>query len=168
MPFLGNSFSPPFKDILAGPNGFLASSWERFIRSSYERLLPLGVENSFSLKNNQSVAVDITDLKFSARAVSVAFIDFLIQRVTTGIGAVQLTAAGTIAAVYRPTSVAWEIHAIGTAGPSTSGITFSITAAGQVQYTSTNVGGTAQISKICWRDRTLAGKNNLYSSMAVK
>jgi len=168
MPFLGDSFSPPFKDVLAGPDGFLASSWERFIRSAYDRLLPLGVENSFPLKNNQSAAADITDLKFSARAVSAAFIDFLIQRTTTGSGAVQLTAAGTIAAVYRPNSAAWVLHAIGTAGPSTSGITFSITAAGQVQYTSTNEGGTAQISKICWRDRTLAGKNKLYSSMAVK
>jgi hypothetical protein len=166
--FPKRSFEAPYRDQLTDSNGIISYPWAAFIRGVFDRLYSLGAESFFTLINNQASAADITGMKFSARGVSVAFVDYLIQRVTTGAGAAELIAAGNCIFVYNPISLNWSKQQIGSEGPGTSGITLSITAAGQVQYTSTNVTGAASISKIFWRARTLAAKNKLYSSVAAK
>lgn len=165
---LQRSFEVPYRDQVLDSNGVLANAWEWFFRAVVERIYPLGDEDSILLVNNQAAVANVTNLKFNSKGVSQAFVDFLIQRVTTGAGAVELIASGMFAAVYKPTSNTWAIQMIGTPGPSTSGITFSITALGQVQYTSTNETGTASISKLCWRARTLGAKNEKYSSVGSR
>lgn len=111
---------------------------------------------------------DITDLKFNLRGVSQATVDFLIQRVTTSGGATELIESGMFVVSYNPTSADWSLTMIGTPGPDDSGIDFSIDSNGQVQYVSTSITGTASISKITWRSRTLGAKNSLYSSVGAK
>lgn len=161
MPVTG-TWVVPYRDRVTDSSGLLSDTFQSFMRVLYDRVNPIGEEKSFTLVNNVAVAASIEGMKFDPRKISVAHIDFLIQRVTTGGGATQLIAAGTFIIAYRPNPVGWSYYSLG-AGPDASGITFTITSAGQVQYTSTNITGTASISKLYWRARTMSGKNVLYS-----
>ena len=155
---------PPFQDKISNEGGYVLETWTDFFAAVADALIPLGKEKSYQLKNNLAVAESIEGLSFDSRRISQVVVDFYIQRVTTGSGATEIVTTGTFHLAYKPTSNSWAIVTIGTPGPSTSGVTFSITADGSVQYTSTNVTGTAQISKITWRARTMAAKSNIYST----
>ena len=163
-----DSFEVPIRDRPLRSDGFVDTVWGWFFRSITDRVYPLGQEQSFALVNNQSSAANITGLKFNHKKVSMAAIDYCVQRVTTSTGAVELTEAGLLYAVYEPTSEDWALQAMTGAGPDDAGITFTITAAGQVQYTTTNITGTAYLSRIFWRARTLAGKTSLYSQLGAR
>jgi len=162
---IASLFRPPYKDSLIDNSGLLTRPWELFFRFISAFLEPLGVERYFPLENNISTAKDITGLSFNSEGISQAIVEFFIQRVTTGAGATELITSGVFHVVYKPTTNAWVLTVIGTPGPSVSGITFSITAAGQVQYTSTNITGTSSISKISYRTRTISGKSSTYSAV---
>lgn len=158
-----NTFDVPYKDPVQDISGLLTTSWEWFFRSLWERLYPLGIERSFDIANNVSGATDITGMKFSSNGVSQVHIDFLVQRVTTGGSAVELIESGFFIISYKPTSQTWAITLVEINHPSNSGVDFTVTADGQIQYTSTNEAGTASISKLYWRARTIGGKNQQYS-----
>ena len=151
----------PYDDPIADSQGLMSRSWQNFFRLLRQILFPLGIERTFELTNNQAMAADVENLVFSCRSVSYAAVDYLIQRVTTGGGAVEQVEAGTFYAAYLPTSENWALSSI----PSTAGVTLTVSADGQVQYTSTNVGGTEFISRIIWRARTLAAKHSSYSEV---
>lgn len=136
----------------------LALTWQHFFRKLYDLVSPMGFEKSFLLVNNQAAAADIAGFQLSSSKLNHAIIEYFIQRVTTGGGATELIESGILIAGYKPTSAAWELITIGTPGPNVSGVTLSITADGQVKYTSTSVTGTAWLSKITYRVRTLAAK----------
>ena len=104
-------------------------------------------------------------MSVNSSKVSHAVVEYLIQRVTTGGGAVELIQAGMFHLVYLPTSDTWNIVAIGTPGPGASGITFTVTSSGQVRYTSTNITGTESLSRIAFRIRTLSSKSQSYSKI---
>lgn len=154
----------PLRDPVTDSSGIIARTWLEFFRFVQLIVEPLGFEKNFALVNNVAVAANIDGLTFTSKTVSQAVVDFFIQRVTTGIGATEILTSGTFHLVYKPTSNAWALVIMGTPGPSASGITFSVTAAGQVQYTSSNITGTASISKISWRARTMGGKSHTYST----
>lgn len=151
----------PHRDKITVESGLVSRTWETFFRTVRRVLDPLGIEKYATLTNNQASAADIEGMLFSYRGVSQASVDYLIQRVTTGTGATELVEAGTFYLAFKPTSAAWVL----TNGPTTSGITLSVTTSGQVQYVSTNITGTASISKITFRARVLAGKNHQYSDV---
>lgn len=153
------SLQAPNQNQLTGEDGKVSREWDVFFRDIQESLSALGVEKYFKLTNNQVAAANIEGLSFDYRKFSQVSVDYLIQRVTTGGGAQEKIESGTFYLVYKPTSNAWVLSG----GPTTSGITLTITAAGQVQYTSTNLTGTASISKITFKARTLAAKNSQYS-----
>lgn len=150
---------PPYQNKLVDAEGIIDRVWAVFFRELESFLTPLGKERTAELVNNQSGAADIEGLAFDKTRVSQAAVDYLIQRVTTGGGAVELIEAGTFYAAYKPTSNSWALTNV----PSTANVTLSITSAGQVQYTTSNEGGTAYISRIVWRARTLQGKHSSYS-----
>lgn len=152
----------PSNDLVLEGN-LISRVWRSFFDLIKRKLDPLGEEQSFQLTNNLGVAADITGLTFDKAGVSQAIIDYVIQRVTTGGGATELIEAGIKYVVYKPTTAAWAIGTFGTPGPGASGVTLTITATGQVQYTSSNITGTASISRIVWRARTLAAKSSQYS-----
>lgn len=154
--------NPPFKDQVANEKGLLSPSWTSYFNILTKIVSPLGSEKSFSLKNNLAVAEDIEGLSFTSKVTSHAVVEYLIQRITD---TNEVVAAGIFNAVYKPTSDDWSLVTVGTPGPSSSGITFSITNSGQVKYTSSDVTGTVSISKITWRARTLAAKSSQYSVM---
>lgn len=157
------TFKPPYKSALADQSGLASKDWSFFFRRMMDLLIPLGAEKNFSLVNNQAVAADIEGMKFDSERESQAIVDYLIQRVTTGGGAQEKIEAGSFYAAFRPTSNNWILT--GDVPTATSGVTLSVTALGQVQYVSTNLTGTASISKIAFRVRTLAAKNSQYSEV---
>lgn len=164
MALVKQSLAIPNDNQIVDMTGQLTKAWSWFFLKVFERLYPLGSEQFFDIVNNQAGAADITGMIFDKRGVSQATVDYLIQRVTTGGSAVELIETGTFRAVYRPTSEDWElVPDVDPDEPDNSGVAFSITSEGQVQYTSSNVGGTAYISKLYWRARTLAGKHHSYS-----
>ncbi len=158
----------PFESEISDIKGILTQPWQAMFRLLKTLIDPLGVEQFFTLVNNQASAADITGLALNYKQNSHGIVEYLIQRVTTSTGATELITGGMFHLVWKPTTAAWAIQAIGTAGPSTSGITFTVTAAGQVQYTSTNITGTASISRIVYRVRTLEAKSSIYSRMGAR
>lgn len=164
MSILQTSFEVPYKTRLLEHGGLLSRPWVWFFRNLWERLYPLGIEKSFPIVNNQASAADITGLKFDKRGVTCAFMEYLIQRVTTGGSAVELTEAGLIIFTYNPTSDNWNTTQSIVDNPDNSGVTFTMASTGQVQYTSSSIAGDASISQLHYRVRTLAGKNSQYSA----
>ena len=159
------SFRIPYPEKVLREDGFISNSWRWFLESVQSRLAALGDEKAFTLANNQAVAADVTQLSLDKSGVTMAVLEYLVQRVTTGAGAQELTEVGILIFVYNPTSATWSMVTVSEHNPDNAGIVFSITAAGQVQYTTTNITGTASISTLWYRLRTLGGKNAVYSTM---
>ncbi len=149
----------PIKTPITDENGNLSRPWGVYLLEIEKALVPLGIEKYFELVNNTAVAADIEGLSFDKQKVSQASVDYLIQRVTTGGGAVEKIETGTFYLAYLPTSNNWVLSSV----PSTAGVTLTVTSGGQVQYTSSNETGTASISKLTYKARTLAAKNSQYS-----
>ncbi|CAB4152345.1 hypothetical protein UFOVP610_7 [uncultured Caudovirales phage] len=222
-------FEVPYKDELTTSENKLSLPWQKFFRLVQERVNPLGKEVSFNLENNISVAEDVEGLQFNYEKIGGAFVDYLIQRVTTGSGAIeaieigrlflnynptsnnwslyrltndksfersatilnnqavavdvpglsfnssspslisieyilqrittgggatQLIQSGILHLVRQPSTPSWNLRHIGSPGPDSS-ITFSVTSGGRIQYTSTNITGTASISKMTYRIKTI-------------
>lgn len=159
------SVSVPLNSAIVTTSGFVSELWGSFFGIVLDRLGPLGVETSQVIENNKTTAVVIPGLSFNKLQLSYALIEYFIQRVTTSTGATELIEAGTLRLVYKPTSESWSLTVVGTSGPDDAGIDFSITADGKIYYTSTNITGTAQLSRLIYRVRTLDGKSTVYSSM---
>lgn len=158
-------FVVPYRDPMTDSSGIVSQVWQYFFRGLFSAIDPLGVEKTFPLANNVTPtilnpALDIDGLSFNFKNVGMVIVDYVIQRVTTSTGAMEKIEGGSFILVYKPTSLTWVLSS----GPSTAGITLSVTSAGQVQYISSNLTGTPSISKITWRARTLASKNALYST----
>lgn len=149
---------PPLKNKIH-QDGFVERAWGVFFSELERRLSPYGVEKYAELSNNQIAAANVDGLVFNKAKVGAAFVDYLIQRVTTGVDATELIEVGTFEVCYRPTSDDWVIYN----DPISAGVTLTITATGQIQYTSSIITGTASISKLTYRARTLAAKNSEYS-----
>lgn len=157
----------PAKDKVVESSGLVTRPWDEFFRLIRIIIDPLGREKDFPLENNISVAKDITELSFSAATVSQAVVDYVIQRVTTSTGAVELIQTGSFYVVYKPVSLTWVLLSMGTPAPSNAGITLSINTKGQMKYTSSNITGTPSISRIVYRARTLGAKNYQYSKAGL-
>lgn len=165
MTNLRQSFYPPFDNKIVDESGMLTEEWAWFFREVFERLYPLGREKHFTIVNNQSSAADVTGLKFSPRGVTCVLFKYLVQRLTSS---VELTEAGLLIFVYNPDSENWSKITLSEENPKDAGITFTITAAGQVQYATDSQSGTPVISSLWYRAETLAGKNSLYSKVGAR
>lgn len=150
----------PFQDKISSPTGLLSYTWEVFFRHLYQAISPLGLEKSFQIVNNQTLAVAIDGLQFDFTKVNHVIIDMFIQRVGMGIGAVELLESMTLHLVYKPRSATWALTKIPGHGNGTSGVTLSTNAKGQVLYASDNQVGdfSKGISKMTFRARTLSAK----------
>lgn len=95
---------------------------------------------TFSIANNNAVASNVTGLSFNTGLVRAAFIDYSVYRTSTSNPSGQ-SEGGQLIAVYdnsASTGNKWSL----TQGPvnGNSGIIFSMTDAGQIQYTTTDIG----------------------------
>jgi hypothetical protein len=109
------------------------------VKTYADSLVPAFVSNqvSFTIANNQSSAANITGLIFSPATYRSAKVEYAIYRQTddalTGVAQV-----GQLRLVYNSQQASWLLSD-DYAGQS-SGVEFSITALGQVQYTSSDLG----------------------------
>ena len=163
MASISNSFKAPFNELFLDDNGMISNAWQWFFREVQSRLYAFGKENVMILENGAS-ATDITNAKFDKSGVTAVFFEYLCQRVTTGGSAVELTEVGILMFVYNPTSATWSKVTVSEANPDDAGLTITINSSGQLKYATSTITGTALISSLWWRARTLSGKNINYST----
>lgn len=96
-------------------------------------------DTAFTFSNNQGSAASVTGLVFSSSSVKSAHCWISVRRVTS---TTDIRSEVELWLAYDTTDSAWYIYDQEEHG-NTSGITWSVTSVGQVQYTSTNVGGTS-------------------------
>jgi hypothetical protein len=143
-----------FNDIPTRTNTQVNVSWWNSLRAAgafLENMLGGGiaVETQFTIANNQSSAASITGLVFDKTVYITAEVQYTVMRKTdTAASGVRET--GRLLCTYESQENAWNIEPLVdtfmTNGP--SGITFSITSAGQIQYTSTNITGANYVGKM--------------------
>jgi hypothetical protein len=153
----------PFSDpVVESDSRTLTRAWEQFFRKIQDVVNYSSDEQSFTLVNNQAGAADLTPLTFDYRYTSQAVIEYVIQRTSSS---AELIQTGMKIVVYKPRANTWSILEYGTSGPDASGVTFTITSSGQVQYTTTNQGGTIALSRIVFRVREIKAKSSTYSNL---
>lgn len=109
------------------------------------------LETAFNIANNQTVFSDITGLIFNAASVRAADISYSIFRVSTANPSGH-TEKGTIQLIYD-NNIGWFINQGNILG--SSGVTFSVTNTGQLQYKSTDINSTGYTGTMKFRAKTL-------------
>lgn len=97
-------------------------------------------QKTFTISNNVTSFTDIAGLTFNTGLVRAAFIDYSVYRTSTGSPS-GFSESGNINIVYDNLAAPgskWRI--VGGSIPGNSGVTFTITDAGQFQYKSTDMG----------------------------
>src|SRR5271166_6383234 len=92
----------------------------------------------YTMISNVNTNIALPSLTFPTSNVRSAFIYYSVYRNTTGIGAMTLSETGELEVVYNPNGPIgnkWDIS--NEHGGSNSGVTFTITDQGQVQFSST-------------------------------
>ena len=108
-------------------------------------------EESFTLANNQVGAANITSLLFDPAETKAVHIYVEVRR-TTSIN--ELISTGRICLFYRALTTTWEI--IDELSGDEDGVVFTITAGGQVQYTSSSLAGTGYVGTMKFKAITFA------------
>jgi hypothetical protein len=155
----------PANEAAVDRGGIITRPWITFFNYVKNIVDAEMAEKFFTLENDVSTPTAIEGMSFKKEFVSLAAVRYLIQRITTGVGAVDLIESGTFHLVYRPFTDTWEMHSIGTGGPDTSGVTLTVNSDGQVEYESTDETGTASIFRIIWKTQILNGKHYQYSAV---
>lgn len=96
-------------------------------------------ETTFTFANNQSSVANVTGCLFSSASCKSAKVDVAVRRSTNSS---QLRSWVEIYLTYDDNGTAWQVSDQVWHGDD-PGLTFSVTAGGQVQYVSTNVAGSS-------------------------
>lgn len=132
-----------FNDIAVRANGQrILNDWFNSLRTAgvqVEALLGVNYipETTFAVGSSVSSATDVTGLRFDKANVGGAQVFIFIHRKTVSD---EVVALGKITAIYRAKSDTWDL--VQQIDGDDSLLTFSITAQGQVQYTSQSIGST--------------------------
>ncbi len=146
--------------IFTSGGGTSAPSWTTNTSAAYLGSGVIG-ETTFTIANNQATPANVTGLFFDPVSIRSAEIDVQYYRNTTGAGATEMSARSKFLATYKTVAGSWDLAPLGSGGDfdvgtgEPAGITLSITAAGQVQYISTNFSGTAATSVMHFRASTM-------------
>ncbi len=97
---------------------------------------------SFNLANNVASPTNVTGMTFDTSTVRSAIIQYSIYRSTNSN---ETSECGNMYVTYSSTAGTWEL-AQNYAG--SSGVIFTITNAGQIQYVSSNLSGTGYVGKL--------------------
>lgn len=158
-------FQVPYRDKMLEATGLLSRPWELFFRNIKDLLDPMGSEKNIDIVNNQATPLSIEGLSFSTNKANQGIVEYYIEIMTTGFLGVELIESGVFHVVRKAKSETWEIVSMPTPGPSTSGVSFSITTSGQIQYTSADSPGTPYVSRMSYRVRTLTAKNAVFTGI---
>jgi hypothetical protein len=108
------------------------------------------LQTSFSLANDvtEEDNANVTGLQFDTSQVRSAIIEYSIYRSTSSD---ELSECGTMLVTYKSTASSWEVarYSVGDAG-----VTFTLTSAGQAQYTSSDMAGTGYSGLLKFRARS--------------
>jgi hypothetical protein len=131
-----------------------ATAWAEEVSSVLTSLLGSGdiIQTDATITNNTTSAADVTGLLFNNAVTRAANISYTILRATTSPVA-SLIETGTIYLTLNTVTLTWYISQTKSED---AGVNFSITALGQVQYTSTNMTGTGYTGTITFQARTLS------------
>jgi hypothetical protein len=131
-----------------------ATAWASAVTSLLANVTGSGdiAPTSANIANNQSSVANVIGLSFDTSTVRGAIVEYSVYRNSTLAGATELVETGTMYLGYKSVAATWEIAIVGSAG---AGTTFSITNTGQVQYTSTNMTGSAYAGVIKFRARAI-------------
>lgn len=113
------------------------------------------IQNTFTVANNQTSPANVVGLIFNTGQVRAAIIEYSVYRTSTA-NPTGFTESGTLEIAYDNLAAPgskWSL--IGTDLNGLSGVTFSITDTGQVQYTSTDLGSTGYSGNMHFRARAL-------------
>lgn len=102
-----------------------------------------------TVANNQAVAANVTGLSFDGSTYRSVCIRYSIARVTSS---TEMNCIGSLDISYNTTTGVWDMT--NDASNQNAGITFDVTNAGQVTYTSTNLSGTGYVGTIRWSAKT--------------
>ena len=109
------------------------------------------LETAFTVDNNIAAATNVTSLAFNTTSVRAAEIDYSIYRATDA--PTELTETGKMLIVYKNTANTWFLTRT-TSGDDT-GVEFTITTTGQIQYTSTDISGANYTGIMKFRAKSL-------------
>ena len=147
-----------FSDVPVRLNGqTFEVSWVNLLRTAgiaVESLLGTGYlgETEASIANGQGSAANVTGLVFASASVKGAFIFGSVQRKTDSADAYALD---ILYAAYNSRTSTWDITPVVAGGY--SGLTYTITAAGQIQYTSDTLAGGSYTGVIRFKAITFGG-----------
>lgn len=99
-----------------------------------------------------AVNQDVTGLLIDGATYKSAFIEYMVYRSST---TEEKLEAGCLVATYKPTAGTWTLTSTEISGE-LSGVDFTMTATGQVQYSSTALAGLTPASKLVYRLRRLS------------
>ena len=127
--------------------------WE--VPFKFRRVVDEEVINSMiaTINNNVTTATDVTDMLLDSASYKSAKVFFEIFRKTDS---EERVANGWLTAVYYTATNSWDITPGGSYDGNETGVIFSITAAGQVKYTSDNMAGTNYSGQITFKEFTFA------------
>lgn len=131
--------------------GESASAWAEEVTEVLNSVLGTNdiIQTSFNIANNQAAAANVTGLVFNTAAVRAVIVEYSIYRTTN---TNEIAESGLLNAVYKSTAATWELSQISVGDAQ---VTFSVTSAGQFQYTSTNLAGTGYSGLMKFRARTV-------------
>lgn len=123
----------------------ITADWFNILQAAGENLENIvGLSGqTFTLANNQSSPADLLLLSFAGSVFRSFEIKYNIYFNSTGSGATEVSEVGSFIGVYNTVAGTWVLTYGPIGGnPVPTGVLFSITNAGQVQYTSPNFTGT--------------------------
>jgi len=123
-------------------NGRVFVSWWNDIRTYLVEIFGGGSigETSVELANGQGSAVDVSGLSFDGALYRAAEVQYAIHR-KTDTASSEVVAIGTLRLSWSEDSSSWVTAGEERSENKDTGIEFSVTSVGQVQYTSTTIAG---------------------------
>lgn len=128
---------PVSGDELWGPD---VTDWAVSVTAQLANLVvsgDLGPTVLVNILNNQVAAANVTSLAFDPATIRSAQVEYFVYR-TFNSGSEEVVENGTMYLTYKDIANEWDMVLVGS-NVTGSGVTFTITNAGQVQYTSSNL-----------------------------
>jgi len=134
--------------------GDAVTSWSQAVSSQLLNTTAtgdIGPTTSVTIANNQATPLNVNNLVINSALYRAGFVEYFVQRTTSG---TEISEAGTIYLLYNDLAGTWSITQVGDQ-VNVTGVSFTVTAGGQVQYTSSNITGQTS-GKMRYRLRVLS------------